>query len=95
MQIPLTETIIRALKEKYIDFQGNKLEIVVKDPPGWVKEELEQFIKDFKETTKYENYWHRMYKCVHKNYDDMKKQLIRYRNKRNPSNQRSYEDFYS
>ena len=27
MQIPLTETIIRALKEKYIDFQGNKLEI--------------------------------------------------------------------
>ena len=56
MQIPLTETIIRALKEKYIDFQGNKLEIVVKGPPCWVKEELEKFIKDFKETAKYEDY---------------------------------------
>ena len=38
---------------------------------------------------------HKRYKTtldiyVHKNYDDMKKQLIRYRNKRNPSNQRSY-----
>ncbi|MHB9304151.1 hypothetical protein [Fusobacterium polymorphum] len=56
MQIPLTETIIRALKEKYIDFQGNKLEIIVKDSPCWVKEELEKFIKDLKETTKYEDY---------------------------------------
>lgn len=56
MQISLPEAIIKALNEKYIAFQGNKLEIIVESPPHWVKEELEKFIKDFKEMNKYEIY---------------------------------------
>jgi len=56
MQIPLPEAIIKALNEKYITFRGNKLEIIVENPPHWVKEELKKFIKDVKEMDNYENY---------------------------------------
>ena len=56
MQIALSESIIKALNEKYITFQGNKLEIIEENSPYWVKEEFEKFIKNIKEMDNYENY---------------------------------------
>ena len=56
MQIALSESIIKALNEKYITFRGNKLEIIKENLPHWVKEELEKFIKNIKEMDNYKNY---------------------------------------
>ena len=56
MQITLSESIIKALNEKYIAFWGNKLEVINENSPYQLKEELEKFIKNIKEMDNYKNY---------------------------------------
>lgn len=54
--IPLHEILYKVLKEKYIVFQGNKIVIIVDNPPKWLKDELEKFIENMKKMDKYEHF---------------------------------------